>query len=139
VLRGNTGLCILQQVFVADASDLLNRALIGSVPYLITVDWTICRGRAGGEDESMVRVCGESYISPPSRQRAGWWVVADEWFLEVIVTPVVSMPLFVALWCHSRKTRKQGFLLEYLTMEEAKLVVVELRTVILTVEFLLCL
>lgn len=37
---GNTGLQILQQVFIADTSDLLNRALWSSlpdIPFLITV------------------------------------------------------------------------------------------------------
>ena len=37
---GNTGLQILQQIFIADTSDLLNRALFSSlpdVPFLITV------------------------------------------------------------------------------------------------------
>jgi MFS family permease len=51
---GNMGLCMLQQVFVADTSDLLIRVLIGSISYLVTV-WIgpYVRGRVGSGYDSM--------------------------------------------------------------------------------------
>ncbi|KAG0639083.1 major facilitator superfamily domain-containing protein [Tuber brumale] len=90
---GSTGLRILQQIFIADTSDLLNRALLSSLPdtpFLITV-WV------GPE-------IAEHFTTGPWRWGYAMWT---------IITPVLSLPLFIALWVNQRKASKAGLLPEY--------------------------
>ncbi|CZT03512.1 probable major facilitator protein MIRC (siderophore transporter) [Rhynchosporium agropyri] len=90
---GNTGLQILQQVFIADTSDLLNRALWSSlpdIPFLITV-WI---GSLIGKD-----------ILKTSTWRWGYGI----W---CIVLPVMFMPLALTLWMNNRKAKKLGLTTE---------------------------
>ncbi|CAZ82313.1 unnamed protein product [Tuber melanosporum] len=90
---GSTGLRILQQIFIADTSDLLNRALLSSLPdtpFLITV-WV------GPE-------IAEHFTTGPWRWGYAMWT---------IITPVLSLPLFIALCVNQRKASKAGLLPEY--------------------------
>ncbi|KAL2036510.1 hypothetical protein N7G274_010740 [Stereocaulon virgatum] len=88
---GATGLQILIQIFVADTSDLLNRALFSSlpdVPFLITV-----------------------WAGPPIANRllahATWRWGYGLWS---IVLPAAFMPLALSLLLNTRKAAKQGLL-----------------------------
>ncbi|KAF4549324.1 MFS siderochrome iron transporter C-like protein [Elsinoe fawcettii] len=88
---GQTGLQILQQIFVADTSDLLNRALVSTIPdipFLINV-----------------------WVGPPVAQSilagAGWRWGYGLW---TIVLPVAFIPLALSLFLNSRKAAKQGIL-----------------------------
>ncbi|KAF2225270.1 siderophore iron transporter-like protein [Elsinoe ampelina] len=88
---GQTGLQILQQIFVADTSDLLNRALVSTIPdipYLITT-WV------GPEVASGV-LAG-----------AGWRWGYGMW---TIILPVAFLPLALSLFLNNRKAAKQGIL-----------------------------
>jgi len=90
---GSTGLRILQQIFIADTSDLLNRALLSSLPdtpFLITV-WV------GPE------IAGH-FTTGPWRWGYAMWT---------IITPVLSLPLFISLWINQRKAAKAGLLPKY--------------------------
>ena len=90
---GSTGLRILQQIFIADTSDLLNRALLSSLPdtpFLITV-WV------GPE-------IAKHFTTGPWRWGYAMWT---------IITPVLSLPLFIALWINQRKAAKAGLLPQY--------------------------
>ncbi|KAL8707870.1 MAG: hypothetical protein Q9220_007154 [cf. Caloplaca sp. 1 TL-2023] len=84
---GNTGLQILQQIFIADTSDLLNRALWSSlpdIPFLITV-W-------------VGAPIAESLVAHTTwRWGYGIWT---------IVLPVAFMPLALALLLNMRKAMK---------------------------------
>ncbi|KAL8937589.1 MAG: hypothetical protein Q9211_003606 [Gyalolechia sp. 1 TL-2023] len=84
---GNTGLQILQQIFIADTSDLLNRALWSSlpdIPFLITV-W------AGAP-------IADNLLSHTTwRWGYGIWT---------IVLPIAFLPLALALFLNMRKARK---------------------------------
>lgn len=87
---GATGLQILQQIFIADTSDLLNRALFSSIPdlpFLVTV-----------------------WIGPlitarfaPQQWRWGYGLWA-------IVLPVAFLPLALSLFLNQRKAAKLGWL-----------------------------
>ena len=84
---GSTGLQILQQIFIADTSDLLNRALFSSIPdipFLITV-WS----------------------GPPIAQsilsKASWRWGYGLWS---IVLPVAFLPLMAALAANLRKAKR---------------------------------
>ncbi|KAL9595465.1 MAG: hypothetical protein Q9219_006425 [cf. Caloplaca sp. 3 TL-2023] len=84
---GNTGLQILQQIFIADTSDLLNRALWSSlpdIPFLITV-W------AGAP------------IADDLNSHATWRWGYGIW---TIVLPVAFLPLALALLFNMRKAMK---------------------------------
>ncbi|KAL8970690.1 MAG: hypothetical protein Q9183_001391 [Haloplaca sp. 2 TL-2023] len=86
---GNTGLQILQQIFIADTSDLLNRALWSSlpdIPFLITV-WV----GAPIADSIIARTTW--------RWGYGIWT---------IVLPVAFLPLALALILNMRKARSLG-------------------------------
>ena len=86
---GNTGLQILQQIFIADTSDLLNRALWSSlpdIPFLITV-W------AGAP-------IADNLLSHTTwRWGYGIWT---------IVLPVAFLPLALALLLNMRKALRLG-------------------------------
>ena len=88
---GSTGLQILQQIFIADTSDLLNRALFSSlpdIPFLITV-----------------------WIGAPIAQnllgRTSWRWGYGIW---TIVLPAAFMPLALALFLNMRKAAKHHLL-----------------------------
>lgn len=84
---GNTGLQILQQIFIADTSDLLNRALFSSLPdlpFLVTV-----------------------WVGPPIANsllaHASWRWGYGIW---TIVLPVAFLPLALSLFLNIRKASK---------------------------------
>ncbi|KAL8758117.1 MAG: hypothetical protein Q9184_004028, partial [Pyrenodesmia sp. 2 TL-2023] len=84
---GNTGLQILQQIFIADTSDLLNRALWSSlpdVPFLVTV-WT------------GAPIANSLLTHTSWRWGYGIWA---------IVLPVAFLPLALALFLNMRKAKK---------------------------------
>lgn len=88
---GSTGLQVLQQIFIADTSNLLNRALcsiIPAVPYLINV-W--------------VGPPITSSILEHSTWRWGYGIWA-------IVVPVAFSPLAISLFLNQRKAARKGFL-----------------------------
>lgn len=86
---GSTGLQILQQVLIADTSDMLNRALLSSlpdVPFLVTT-WI---GAIIG---------GAIVASSTWRWAYGIWA---------IILPVVFLPLALTLCLNSRRAKKLG-------------------------------
>jgi MFS family permease len=86
---GNTGLQILQQVFIADTSDLLNRALwstLPDLPFLVTV-W-------------IGSIIG-NYILQTTTWRWGYGI----W---CIILPVMFLPLAITLFLNNRKAKKMG-------------------------------
>lgn len=86
---GSTGLQILQQIFIADTSNLLNRALFSSfpdLPFLVTV-W--------------VGAPIAQSILDHSTWRWGYGIWA-------IVLPVAFMPLLMSLWWNQRKAARLG-------------------------------
>jgi MFS family permease len=86
---GNQGLQILQQIFVADTTDLLNRALFSTlfdVPFL----WTVWAGPEVGQS-----------ILDNSTWRWGYGIWA-------IILPVVFIPLAVVLFLNQRRAKKSG-------------------------------
>lgn len=88
---GQTGLQILIQIFIADTSDLLNRALVVTlpdVPFLVNV-WI---GPA---------------LADVVLERIGWrWGYA----IWAVVLPVAFLPLALALCLNQRKAAKKGLL-----------------------------
>ncbi|KAL1881407.1 hypothetical protein VTK73DRAFT_4167 [Phialemonium thermophilum] len=86
---GSTGLQILQQIFIADTSSLLNRALFSSLPdtpFLATV-W-------------IGPVIASCILSVASwRWGYGMWA---------IVLPLAFLPLALSLLVHSRKVKRSG-------------------------------
>ena len=88
---GFTGLQILQQIFIADTSDLLNRALFSSLPdlpFLVTV-----------------------WIGAPIAQNLlSYTTWRWGYGLWAIVLPVAFLPLALALLLNLRKASKQGVL-----------------------------
>ncbi|ESZ89922.1 hypothetical protein SBOR_9684 [Sclerotinia borealis F-4128] len=86
---GSTGLQILQQIFIADTTDLLNRALWSSlpqIPFLITV-WI---GAPIGDK-----------ILKTTTWRWGYGI----W---CIILPVVFLPLAMSLFLNNRKAKRAG-------------------------------
>src|ERR1700712_4784295 len=86
---GSQGLQILQQVFAADTTDLLNRALFSTlfdVPFL----WTVWAGSPIAQR-----------ILPDWRWGYGIWA---------IVLPVCSIHLLLSLFLDQRKAKKMGLL-----------------------------
>ena len=88
---GSTGLQILQQIFIADTSDLLNRALFSSlpdIPFLITV-----------------------WVGPPIAssliKHTTWRWGYGIW---TIVLPVAFLPLALALFLNKRKAARSHLL-----------------------------
>ncbi|MCJ1434969.1 hypothetical protein MMC27_004339 [Xylographa pallens] len=88
---GSTGLQILQQIFIADTSDLLNRALFSSlpdIPFLITV-WI---------------------GAPIAANLLGHTTWRWGYGLWTIVLPAAFLPLALALFVNFRKAKKMGCL-----------------------------
>ncbi|KAI9803277.1 MAG: hypothetical protein M1825_002068 [Sarcosagium campestre] len=86
---GNTGLQILQQIFIADTSDLLNRALWSSlpdVPFLVTV-WA-----------------GPPAASSLLRNTTWRWGYG----LWAIVLPVAFLPLAISLFVNYKRASRLG-------------------------------
>ncbi|KAK6348168.1 hypothetical protein TWF718_005981 [Orbilia javanica] len=88
---GSTGLIILQQVFVADTTDLLNRALFSSIPDLPFL-WTVWAGPEVG-----------AAVLKGTTWRWGYGMWA-------IILPVCSLPLLGALFANMLKAKKKGLL-----------------------------
>jgi MFS family permease len=87
---GFNGLQILQQIFVADTTDLLNRALYSTlfdVPFL----WTVWAGPEVGNS-----------IIKDATWRWGYGIWA-------IVLPVCFIPLAVSLWMNQKKAKRLGY------------------------------
>jgi MFS family permease len=88
---GSTGLQILQQVFIADTSDFLNRALFSSLPdspFLVTV-----------------------WIGPAIAAAilANWtWRVG--YAMWAVILPVAFLPLAMSLFLNGRKAERMGLL-----------------------------
>jgi MFS family permease len=90
---GSTGLQILQQVFIADTSDFLNRALFSSLPdspFLVTV-WI---GPA---------------IAAAILANTSWRVGYAIWAL---ILPLAFLPLAMSLFLNGRKVEKMGLLVK---------------------------
>jgi MFS family permease len=88
---GATGLQILQQVFIADTSDFLNRALFSSLPdspFLVTV-W--------------IGPAIAAAILASSSWRVGYAVWA-------IILPIAFLPLAMSLFLNGRKAERMGLL-----------------------------
>ncbi|KAL2271434.1 hypothetical protein VTJ83DRAFT_805 [Remersonia thermophila] len=88
---GSTGLQILQQVFIADTSDFLNRALFSSLPdspFLVTV-WI---GPA---------------IAAAILAATSWRVGYAIW---AVILPIAFLPLALSLFLNGRKAEKMGLL-----------------------------
>ncbi|TLS24439.1 hypothetical protein PpBr36_09020 [Pyricularia pennisetigena] len=88
---GSTGVQILQQIFIADTSNLLWRALFSSLPdtpFLVTV-WV------GPE------------ISARILERANWRWGYGMW---AIILPVAFLPFAISLFINQRKAKKLGVL-----------------------------
>lgn len=88
---GSTGLQILIQIFIADTSDLLNRALCATlpdVPFLFNV-WI------------------GPQLAQSILQTTGWRWGYGIW---VVVLPLAFMPLALALFINQRKASKRGIL-----------------------------
>lgn len=86
---GFNGLQVLQQIFVADTTDLLNRALFSTIfdlPFL----WTTWAGP---------EVMDSLY------RNAGWRWGYGIW---AIILPIVFIPLFVSLFMNQRRAKKLG-------------------------------
>lgn len=88
---GSQGLQILQQIFVADTTDLLNRALFSTIfdiPFLVTV-----------------------WVGSPIAQRilahSTWRWGYGIW---AIILPAVFLPLALSLFMNQRKASKMGIL-----------------------------
>lgn len=90
---GATGLQILQQIFIADTSDLLNRALCATIPdlpFLVNV-W--------------IGAPLANYILENLNWRWGYGIWA-------IILPVAFMPLACSLWISQRRAARRGLLPE---------------------------
>ena len=88
---GSTGLQILEQVFIADTSNLLNRALVSAIPetpFLVTT-WI------------GPQIAG--HFTPPRNWRWGFGLWA-------IVLPVAFLPLAASLAVNARKAARLGML-----------------------------
>ncbi|KAK4044607.1 siderophore iron transporter mirC [Parachaetomium inaequale] len=88
---GSTGLQILQQVFIADTSDFLNRALFSSLPdspFLVTV-WI---GPA---------------IAAAILANSSWRVGYAIW---AVILPIAFLPLALSLFLNGRKAERMGLL-----------------------------
>jgi MFS family permease len=87
---GFNGLGVLQQIFVADTTDLLNRALFSTLfdlPFL----WTTWAG------PSVI----DAFLNGP-----GWrWGYA----VWAIILPICFIPLAVSLFMNQRRAKKSGF------------------------------
>lgn len=87
---GFNGLQILQQIFVADTTDLLNRALYSTlfdVPFL----WTVWAGPEVGERILKDRTWRWGY---------GIWA---------IILPICFIPLALSLWMNQKKAKRDGY------------------------------
>jgi hypothetical protein len=88
---GSQGLQILQQIFVADSTDLLNRALFSTlfdVPFL----WTVWVGAP---------------IAQSVLKHATWRWGYGMW---AIVLPISFIPLALSLFLNQRKAKKMGLI-----------------------------
>ncbi|KAJ3486003.1 hypothetical protein NLG97_g6707 [Lecanicillium saksenae] len=87
---GSTGFGLTQQVFIADSTNLINRAIWSTLPETITTLPALYLG-------SMI---GEGFLN-----HAGWRWSFGTW---AIVVPVLSVPLIWIIIVLQRRARKQG-------------------------------
>ncbi|KAJ9137254.1 MFS general substrate transporter [Pleurostoma richardsiae] len=88
---GFTGLQILQQIFIADTSDLVNRALLSSLPNL----------------PFLVTVWVGPIIANTILKNTSWrWGYA----MWAVILPVMFLPLACSLSLNARKARKMGLI-----------------------------
>lgn len=86
---GSTGLQVLQQIFIADTSDLTNRAFWSSLPntpFLVTV-W-------------IGPIIGHA-IYQAGGWRTGYWIWA-------LILPATFVPLFISLFLNNMKAKRKG-------------------------------
>lgn len=88
---GSTGLQILIQIFIADTSDLVNRALCSTLPAL----------------PFLVNVWIGSPLADMLLTKASWRWGYGIW---AIILPIAYLPLALALWTNQRKAAKRGLL-----------------------------
>lgn len=86
---GNGGQQVLQQIFIADTTDLGNRALFSALPYLVSV-WSAF---AGPQISSAIIADGNY------RWGYGIWAIC---------LPVVFIPFALSLYLNKRKAKKLG-------------------------------
>jgi Major Facilitator Superfamily len=87
---GSTGLLILQQIFIADTTDIPNRALFSTLPdlpFLVTT-WI------------------GSIISNAIMRSSGTWRWA--YGMWTIIMPIAFMPLAISLWLNARQAKQLG-------------------------------
>lgn len=87
---GSTGLQTLEQIFIADTTDLSNRALFSSLPdtpFLVTT-WI------------------GSHIGVGIMNSSGSWRWA--YGMWAIILPVAFLPLFISLFLNGRRAKKMG-------------------------------
>ncbi|KAK9377522.1 major facilitator superfamily domain-containing protein [Lipomyces chichibuensis] len=91
---GTTGLLVLQQIFVADTTDLLNRALFSvlpDTPFLVTV-WM------------------GPWLADFATEHFSWRAGYGIW---VLLLPLSASPLLVTLFQNQRRARRLGLVTKY--------------------------
>lgn len=88
---GSTGLQILQQVFIADTSDFLNRALFSSLP----------------DSPFLVTVWIGPLIAAAILANSSWRVGYAVW---AVILPIAFLPLALSLLLNGRKAERMGLL-----------------------------
>lgn len=86
---GSTGFIIVQQVFLADATNLVNRALWSTLPESITTIPALYLGT----------IVGEGFLNTTWRWGYGSWA---------IITPVVAVPLIATVLILQLRAKKHG-------------------------------
>ncbi|OAQ90047.1 siderophore iron transporter mirA [Purpureocillium lilacinum] len=87
---GSTGFGLTQQVFIADATNLINRAFWSTLPESITTIPALYLGS----------LIGEGFLT-----KAGWRWSYGAW---AIVVPVVAIPLIATMVVLQRRARRHG-------------------------------
>jgi hypothetical protein len=87
---GSTGLLVLQQIFIADTTDIPNRALFSTLPDLPFLGTTWIG----------------SIITTRIMESSGSWRWA--FGMWTIIMPVAFMPLAMSLWLNTRRAKKMG-------------------------------
>ncbi|KAK7203000.1 major facilitator superfamily domain-containing protein [Myxozyma melibiosi] len=88
---GTTGLLILQQIFVADTTDLLNRALFSVLP----------------DTPFLVTVFIAPWLTDISIEKFTWRVGYSVW---VLLVPLAASPLLITLFHNQRRARSIGLI-----------------------------
>lgn len=88
---GSTGLQVLIQIFVADTSDLLNRALVSTIPQV----------------PFLLNVWIGPFVADNILKSLGWRWGYGIW---IVVLPIAFLPLALALITNQKKAARQGLL-----------------------------